>query len=388
MSFRYVSLFSGAGGLDIGLERAGFEAVTLCEIDKVFCNTLSSNKGWKHEDGNFYFSNSKIINSDIREVKGIDLVVGKKNIDLVVGGPPCQAFSSSGKQLSVLDPRGLLVNEFIRVIDELKPKMFLFENVRGLVTARDIKGEPGGVITNIIKSLEDLGYSCRSTLLNSADYGSYQRRVRCFIVGSKRGCTPTFPLPTHHKDSDLLLAKWNTLRDFLIENSDKDSKNYTYPTLELAEQLKSLSSGTGLKSIGKAEATRPGGHWGYRQGTFIADLDLPARTVTGSASQDWIRWNRKLRRLTFNEIKLLQGFTNDWIVEGNKSEIYKQIGNAVPTIFGEVLGNFISEHLNNFPKTSPVKLGVPHSFTGYINYTKRDHERNSASRSIQHNFSN
>lgn len=387
MSYQYVSLFSGAGGLDIGLERAGLKTISQCEIDKIFCNTLNSNKDWKHEDGNFYFKNSKVINSDVREVSGKDLLLTKKKIDLVVGGPPCQSFSSSGKQLSILDPRGLLVNEYIRLVDELKPKMFLFENVRGLVTARDKLGEPGGVITNIINSFEDLGYSCRSSLLNSADFGSYQRRVRCFIIGSKRGLAPNFPLPTHNKDGDLIFSKWNVLRDFLCKYSDKDQQNYTYPTDELVGKLKLIKSGSGLKSKGKAEATRPGGHWGYRQGTFIADLELPARTVTGSVSQDWIRWNRKLRRLTFNEIKLLQGFSKDWIVEGNKSEMYKQIGNAVPTIFGEVLGNLIINHLDNFPTTIPVRLGVPQSFKGYINYTKRDHLRNIASRSIHHNFS-
>lgn len=385
MKPRYVSLFSGAGGLDIGLERAGLEPVSMCEIEKVFCNTLEANQGWEHSDGRTYLSHAKIINADIREVSHKDLFSGSC-LDLLVGGPPCQAFSSSGKQLSVLDSRGALVSEFYRMVDALKPKMFLFENVRGLLTARDKSGEPGGVITELIHILEEAGYSCRAGLLNSADYGAYQRRVRCFILGSRKGVAPNFPEPQFHKGIGLFEAPWRSLRDFLCTHADEDESNFTYPSKALYEQLAGISDGSGIKSPGKAEATRPGGHWGYRQGTFIADLNLPARTVTGSASQDWIRWNGKLRRLTFNEVKLLQGFPEDWLVCGTKAHQYKQIGNAVPTVFGEELGRVIVSHLQNFPTTKPVHIGVPASFKSYMEYTKRDHSRNKDSRKVHLHF--
>jgi len=385
MTTQYVSLFSGAGGLDIGLERAGFEAVSLCEIESVFCRTLSANQSWAHGDGRKYLSNATILNADIRDVRAEDLSIGKR-IDLVVGGPPCQAFSSSGKQLSVLDPRGALVSEFCRIVGELKPRVFLFENVRGLVTARDKNGEPGGVITELMHVLEELGYSCRAALLNSADYGASQRRVRCFIIGSSRGKAPQFPESTCQKDGGLFSDQWNSLREFLLQHADDDSSQFTFPTRQLAEKLAEIECGSGLKSQGKAEATRPGGHWGYRQGTFIADLELPARTVTGSSSQDWIRWNGVLRRLTLKEIMALQGFPNDWLVEGTKSQQYKQVGNAVPTVFGEALGQTILQHLQNFPKGKPVQIDIPESFRGHIEYTKRDHARNESSRTIHRRF--
>ncbi len=385
MTFRYISLFSGAGGLDIGLERAGIHPVTLCEIEKVFCKTLESNRGWKHCDNISYLENTKIINADIREVSHRDLF-SDKQVDLVVGGPPCQAFSSSGKQRSILDPRGALVAEFYRIIDDLKPKMFLFENVRGLVTARDKSGEPGGVITELIHILEEIGYSCRAGLLNSADYGSHQRRVRCFILGSRKGTAPHFPEPTFQKGQGLFGSQWQSLEDFLVAHSDQDQSNFTFPSKGLAEQLRNLPSGSGLKSPGKSEATRPGGHWGYRQGTFIADLNLPARTVTGSSSQDWVRWNGILRRLTFREVKGLQGFPEDWIVQGTKAQQYKQIGNAVPTVFGEELGKVILSHLESFPLENPVRIGIPDTFKGYMDYTKRDHARNKASRIVHRHF--
>lgn len=385
MNFRYVSLFSGAGGLDIGLERAGLQAASLCEIEKVFCDTLRSNQGWRHCDNHAYLESAQIINADLREISHRDLYSGQ-DLDLIVGGPPCQAFSSSGKQLSILDPRGALVAEFYRIVDALKPKMFLFENVRGLVTARDKTGEPGGVITQLIHILEEIGYSCRAELLNSADYGAYQRRVRCFIIGSRKGKAPAFPEPGFEKDGGLFGENWRSLEDFLSVHADNDEAEFSYPSPQLAAQLEDIPSGSGIKSPGKAEATRPNGHWGYRQGTFIADLNLPARTVTGSASQDWVRWNGKLRRLTFHEVKLLQGFPADWIVEGSKAQRYKQIGNAVPTVFGEALGKVIAAHLKHFPQGNPVRIGIPDSFKGYMEYTKKDHARNKSARTVHRHF--
>jgi DNA (cytosine-5)-methyltransferase 1 len=382
MKPHYVSLFSGAGGLDIGLERAGLQSISLCEIEKVFCRTLENNQGWQHSDSQSYLEKAKILNSDIRDVSHKDLFSGG-DLDLVVGGPPCQAFSSSGKQLSVLDPRGALVSEFYRIVDALKPKMFLFENVRGLVTARDKSGEPGGVITELIRILEEIGYSCRTGLLNSADYGSHQRRVRCFILGSRTGESPHFPEPEFQKGAGLFWNNWKSLHDFLSIYADRNEANFTYPSPDLLAQLKDISEGSGIKSPGKAENTRPGGHWGYRQGTFIADLSLPARTVMGSASQDWIRWNGVLRRLTFNEVKLLQGFPEDWIVQGTKAQQYKQVGNAVPTVFGEAIGKIIISHLENFPSTKPIHIGIPESFKEYMEYTKKDHSRNKESRTLK-----
>jgi DNA (cytosine-5)-methyltransferase 1 len=272
-------------------------------------------------------------------------------------------------------------------VDELKPKMFLFENVRGLVTARDGSGEPGGVICDLLEQFHELGYSCRATLLNSADYGSHQRRVRCFIIATRQGRAPIFPEPTHQKSSDILFPSWRSLGQFLKEHADPDKANYTFPTKELSEQLNVIPDGSGIKSMGKAEPTRPGGHWGYRQGTFIADQNLPARTVTGSASQDWIRHDGVLRRLTLREVMLLQGFPADWHLLGTKEQKYKQVGNAVPTVFGELLGAVILEHLKNYPSTPPERLEVPKSFMGYIDYTKRDHERNASARSVHRQFS-
>lgn len=383
----YVSLFSGAGGLDIGLERAGFRAASLCEIEPIFCDTLRANQGRVLADGRAYLSDARIVNADVREMSARELS-GNAQVDLVVGGPPCQSFSSSGKQLSVLDPRGRLLQEFIRLIDEIKPRMFLFENVRGLVTARDANGEPGGVIHDLLGRFQDLGFSCRTALLNAADYGAPQRRVRCFVIGSRRGTAPAFPEPTHQKAADIFHRPWLSLRSFLEQHADPNSDDYSRPTAELARELRRIPNGSGLISPGRAENTRPGGHWGYRQGTFISDLDLPARTVTGSASQDWIRWNGILRRLTLQEIKELQGFPSDWEILGTKAQRFKQVGNAVPTVFGELLGRVVRNFLAAFPSAPPEMIEIPNSFKNYIEYTKKDHERNAECRVIHRKFAN
>ena len=382
----YVSLFSGAGGLDIGLERAGFRALSLCEIEPIFCDTLRANQGRALADGQTYLRKARILTADVREMTAKDLAGGAR-IDLVVGGPPCQSFSSSGKQLSVLDPRGLLVHEFIRLIDEIQPRCFLFENVRGLVTARDASGEPGGVIHSLFARFQDSGYSCRTALLNAADYGAPQRRVRCFIMGSRRGTAPLFPEPTHQRTADMFHKPWVPLRAFLETCTDPDPANYSYPTAALARELRRIPDGSGLISPGRTETTRPGGHWGYRQGTFISDLDLPARTVTGSASQDWIRWQGALRRLTLEEVKLLQGFPRDWVILGTKAQRFKQVGNAVPTVFGELLGGVLRKFLASYPSSPPEKLEIPNAFKNYIDYTKKDHERNASGRVVYRTFS-
>lgn len=386
-ALKYVSLFSGAGGLDIGLERVGLHAVSLNEIDSDFCDTLRVNGGSERIGGRKYFGQAAVHNADVRELSAADVSLGQE-IDLVVGGPPCQAFSSSGKQLSVLDPRGALVQEFYRLIDGVRPRMFLFENVRGVVTARGKSGEPGEVIRGLLQSFGEIGYSCRAGLLNSADYGSYQRRVRCFIVGSRAGKAPLFPRPIHaNKRGDLFLKPWRTLGEFLDLHEDGDSSGYTFPTESLGSQLSVLPDGSGLKSMGRKEPTRPGGHWGYRQGTFIADQAKPARTVTGSTSQDWIRRSGLIRRLTLKEVQVLQGFPGDWLFMGTKAKRYKQVGNAVPSVFGEVLGREIVHFLSEFPQGAPVPVPLPDSFKDYIAYTKRDHARNAEARTVHLPFS-
>lgn len=380
-----VSLFSGAGGLDIGFERAGFHTVSLTEFEPAFAGTLEANKGRLTTDGRRYLADATIFNADIRTLSGKEIACGAR-IDCVIGGPPCQAFSSAGKQLSVLDERGRLVDQYCRIIEELKPQALLFENVRGIVTARDEQGCPGGVLKSVFDRLQDLGYSCRAELLNAADFGAPQRRVRCFIIGVRNGVAPQFPAPTHGGDGLFSGQPHFTLGDFLAKHAETDESKFVFPTETLGRELAKLPNGSGLKSAGVAEPTRPGGHWGYRQGTFIADLTKPARTVTGSSSQDWVRWNGVLRRLTFSEVVQLQGFPSDWNFRGNAAQVFKQVGNAVPPIFGELLGTVLREHLQRGSKARPQRNELPASFAKYVEYTVSDERKNGPARRVHKVF--
>lgn len=387
-----ISIFTGAGGLDIGIEKAGFDVLSTLEIHPSYCATVRNMKAKGVRipgTDRTFFQDANVIEGDIRAITAKDLLGRRKSVDCLIGGPPCQAFSSAGRQDSIFDERGTLVYEYFRILKELKPKVFLFENVRGLVTAKGAKDEPGEVLKDLLERFRKLGYSCRAKLLNAADYGSPQRRVRCFILGSSIASAPDFPVPTHAEvPFDSLLPSesrkpWVSLGRYLSEHADGDRSHWTLPTEKMRTALANIPEGKGLRSKGVREATRPGGHWGYRQGTFIADTSKPARTVTGSSSQDWIRLgDGTLRRLTLREVAGLQGFPSEWEFAGSMADQYQQIGNAVPTVFGEVLGRTLRDYLAGGWKTASrvSGLGLSEEIERSIRYTKYDNMKNGAYR--------
>lgn len=183
-----VSLFSGGGGMDIGVEAAGFENLACVEFDPNATETLRFNAHRRK-------SRTKIVEADIRTVD--PLTLAKPGIDLLHGGPPCQAFSLIGKRKSLCDARGMLLFEMIRFAAALKPRAILLEQVKGLLSAPDEKGERGGVFKRFIRELEELGYCVKWTVLCAADYGVPQLRERVFIVARKGQNGFSFPPPTH-----------------------------------------------------------------------------------------------------------------------------------------------------------------------------------------------
>ncbi|WP_421084004.1 DNA (cytosine-5-)-methyltransferase [Rothia nasimurium] len=195
-----VSLFSGAGGMDLGFSKF-FHIEIAVEIDKHASNTLARN-----------FKNVTVINGDISE---INFAVDDKlnNVDLVFGGPPCQPFSYAGKQKGISDPRGSLVTEFLRAVSELKPRAFVLENVPGLLT-----NAKGGALKFIIDESQKIGYTCEYFILNATDYGVPQSRKRLFIIGQPNENFSAIgaPNPTHSRpglQGDLLLHPTVTVGD-------------------------------------------------------------------------------------------------------------------------------------------------------------------------------
>jgi DNA (cytosine-5)-methyltransferase 1 len=389
----FISLFSGAGGLDLGFEDAGWRCLYASDLDKDSVATLQQNKG-KRFGKSVAMRHAVIERADVIELRGREILakVGKRKgeVPLLVGGPPCQSWSSAGHQRGFDDPRGQLFKEYVRIAQETGVRWLVFENVRGLLTARGPDGQPGSAIEHIRQVLLDAGFQTEVELLNAADYGVPQRRVRLFMIGFKSGDRPPFPTPTYRRSADLLTQgrKWVTLGECLEGVSTLDEIEVIRPNDTLAVQLASIEPGFGVKSPGKAESTRPGGHWGYKQGAFVADLALPARTVTASAQQDWIKDPvLGLRRLCPRECAAIQTFPAQWTFAGKRADQYRQIGNAVPPKLAEAVANALAGHIANLgPRLRRVQkqelAPLREHLVSFIRYTRKEERRNGESRRL------
>lgn len=385
-----VSLFSGAGGLDAGLEQAGFRVATATDFDSDCCRTLEENRSQRlHIAGSHhrrYLSDTRVLESPIEMLSGRDLWSESEQLTLLAGGPPCQPFSSAGSQRGLDDPRGQLFAHFVRIAEELKPSFILFENVRGLVTQRGPKGVPGEALNLLRDSFESLGYATSFKLVRCADHGLPQRRVRLVMIGAKDHHLPEWPRQTHSDPRKMngtsTLLPWVTLGDFMADQPHPSPDEIVRPSAKLAGQLADIPAGKGLKSPGRKEPTRPGGHWGYKQGTFVADPRLPARTVTAVSTQDWWRsTDTGIRRLTRSECAGLQGFPPDWRFTGSKTSQFRQIGNAVPVPIARIIGDAIAKSVVRGRASFEVRSAdFPDEFRAAISYTTRDSQRNSSAR--------
>ena len=216
MQYNTISLFSGAMGLDLGVEAAGFDIRVCVEMNKWAAKTIRRN------------TDIPVIEKDITEVTTAEILkaggLEKEEVTLVIGGPPCQAFSTAGKQLGLADFRGNVIIQYLRVISEIKPKYFILENVRGLLSARlnfvpdeyeeyrNIKDIKGSVIHFLTEEFKKCGYCISYALLNAANYGVPEKRERVIMIGHLGSRVP-IPRPTHSENGDYGTLKWNTLGD-------------------------------------------------------------------------------------------------------------------------------------------------------------------------------
>lgn len=384
----FVSLFSGAGGLDLGLERAGWDCLFATDFDAAAIQTLKANQGRELGNSRTAFADAILRQTDIRELTGgrilADTGLTKGQVPLLAGGPPCQSWSSAGHQKGFDDPRGRLVDDYLRIAEEIDARWLIFENVRGLLTARGSDGVPGSALAAVRQGLLKRGWQTHVELLNAADYGAPQRRVRLILIGYRAGDAPPMPKTTHGIGAG---KAWVSLGDCIFALNAPQGDEVIRPTGKMALELEHLPAGSGVKSPGKRETTRPGGHWGYKQGAFIADLALPARTVTASAQQDWVRDpDLGLRRLSPRECAAIQTFPADWRFEGKRSDQYRLIGNAVPPLLASTLGKVLLDHIDKAPATGPSRWDslhpLPERLQSAIQYTVRDERRNGASRRL------
>lgn len=388
-----IDLFCGAGGLLAGLEVAGWRTVAAVDSNAECIETLQRTKSAElpipGSRSRVFLEGTRLVRADVAHVKAKDLrPQGAKPTwrpDLLCGGPPCQPFSSAGRMRGLEDPRGQLFLQFVRLADELQPRFILFENVAGLVTAKTPDGVPGGVLKLVQSSFEDIGYACRFQLLNAADYGAPQRRVRLFMLASCDEELPTFPTATHARCDGaqpiLGVRPWVRLREFLAGQPQPAGEDVVRPSARRATELAKLRPGTGIRAEGIVEANRPSGHWGYRQDCFLADPEMPSRTIRAASTPDWIRArDGSLRRLTWRECAGLQGFDKRWQFVGTVASRFKQIGNAVQGDVARVLGAHLFEAATRRVRAKPSSASWPANFTKRVRYTAMEHAVNGTHR--------
>ena len=248
---RFVSLFAGAGGLDLGLEYAGWRCEYATDIDQAAVETLKINKG-KRTGGVKALEHAVIEQADVRSLSGKAILAAtsrrRGDFPLLAGGPPCQSWSSAGHQLGLADPRGRLFEDYVRIARELDVRWLLFENVRGLLTARGPDGVPGSALQLIRTTLLNAGWQTTLELLNAADYGVPQRRVRLLLIGYRHGDAPQFPIATHAEREDVFRSKWQTLGECLSQIRPPAENEIILPTGKLAKELATVRPGSGVKS--------------------------------------------------------------------------------------------------------------------------------------------
>lgn len=321
---RTLSLFSGAGGLDIGFHAAGFEVVGAVEIEPAYAATLSANSG----NERFFGHHISVHCEDIREFDPTPYA--DAGIELVIGGPPCQTFSAAGRRsggvLGTDDERGQLFRAYISVLNVVKPKAFVFENVYGLPGANG-----GGPWNEILDSFREAGYSVAFEVLDAADFGAPQHRERLIMVGSKEGQF-RFPMPTHGADSASGLPFLSAI-EALDGLNDADEPYHSGPAGMYGHLLPSVPEGMNYSFF-----TREMGHpaplfaWRSKFHDFLykAARDEPVRTIKSKPGKFTGPFHWKNRHFTSDELKRLQSFPDEYVIVGSYNKVVEQIGNSVP----------------------------------------------------------
>ena len=324
-----IELFAGAGGLALGLEQAGICTVEYVEFDKACCETLKTNRPeWN------------VICDDIHNV---DFTEYSGQIDVVTGGFPCQAFSYAGKKLGFEDTRGTLFHEFARCVQQVRPKMFLAENVRGLVSH-----DKGRTLQTIIEVLKSLGYSVQYKILNAAYYGVGQKRERIVIIGIRDDLPIDFSFPIPDE-------KMTTLRQVLKDCPASPGEEYSEKKRKVLELVPAGGCWVDLpEDVAKNYMGKSYYSGGGRRGMARRiSWDEPCLTLTCSPSQKQTErcHPEETRPFTVREYARIQSFPDDWKFCGGIGDQYKQIGNAVPVEMARRIGVQLKEAILKYKAT-------------------------------------
>lgn len=353
---KVISLFSGALGLDLGLEQAGLHVAVAVECNKFAAETIRQNR-----------PDLPIIEKHIEDIPTADILekAGLKvgEAFAVTGGPSCQAFSTAGKRHSMDDPRGVMFREFLRVVREAQPRFFVMENVRGVLSAAarhrplNKRGpgypalkrdeELGSAFALILNELRELKYHTVFDLVNAADYGTPQARERVLFIGSRDGEPLALPKSTHSREGEKGRKKWVTIRQALKGlNEEKPvfselcaSKKRYMELVPEGGNWRDLPKRLQKKALGAAYVS-----WGGRVGFFRRltwDRPAPSLTTQPDSKATMLCHPTELRPLSVGEYTCLQQFPRTWKFAGGTPQKYKQVGNAVPVGLGKVVGQML-----------------------------------------------
>ncbi len=340
-----LSFFSGAMGLDIGMKNGGIDAVLACEFNKYCRMTIDKNEPEKALIGDINkYSTDEIL-------KMAKIPEGRK-VDVIFGGPPCQAFSTAGARRALDDERGNVFLRYIEVVESIKPTYVVIENVRGLLSApypyKDIV-EPikGGALCIIMDRLKEAGYTISFELYNAANFGAPQIRERVVMIGKLGDEKVDYLSPTHSDDQKYSLPEWKTLQDALAGRNIEEHHYIEFPEKRLkyyrmlkeGQYWKNLPEEVQREAMGK-KLELGGGKTGFLRRlsfskpspTLVTNPTMPATDLCHPTEN---------RPLSVEEYSAIQGFPENWTICGPILEQYKQIGNAVPIKLGEAIARTI-----------------------------------------------
>lgn len=345
-----ISLFSGAMGLDIGLQQVGLDVVIGQDFDPFCVETMKAN-------------GHNVLGGDIREIKPEQLLekAGLKVGEpfLICGGPPCQPFSTAGKRLGINDPRGSLFMDFIRMIDYIRPRFFIMENVKGIMSLplkqvpvadhdeNDSGQKLGTVLDVILTEFNKLGYKTVYGILDAVNYGVPQFRERFVLIGSRDQEDIFLPIPTHFQIHQDPTYRWKTVGEAIADLENEEGECCVL-TPERKEYLRMVPEGGNWKDLPKDIIPKAmggayesgGGKVGfYRRLTYAQ----PSPTITTAPAQKatMLCHPTKDRPLSVHEYARLQQFPENWVFVGTTAAKYKQIGNAVPIGLAEAIGKAV-----------------------------------------------
>jgi DNA (cytosine-5)-methyltransferase 1 len=345
--YSVVSLYTGAGGLDLGFERAGFATRVAVEMDSVAVATLRHNRDWPVIDHDIHSAYAS--SAAIRKTAHL----GEGEADVLIGGPPCQPFSKSGYWANgdsqrLADPRSSTLGAYLRVLEDLKPRAFLLENVPGIAFSNKDEGL-SFLKRELLKINRRIGcnYSFSAQLLKAVEFGVPQDRHRVFVIGSRDGHQFEFPKGTHYGPEaaegsadlfDRQRLRFHTAWDAIADLQDDDD-----PALKVtgkwAELLPSIPEGSNyLFHTDRGDGLQLFG-WRRRYWSFLLKLSktLPSWTIAAQPGPAIGPFHWRNRRLSARELCRLQTFPDDFFVTGTLRSIQRQLGNAVPSALAEKL---------------------------------------------------